>query len=63
MWKYVLPLAGKCLHLEIDVSNELLHSVKTDLYVYHLGPPPPPPHTPLSLKKVRTALRATLVSV
>lgn len=27
MWKYVLPLAGKCLHLETDVPNELLHSL------------------------------------
>lgn len=40
MWKYVLPLAGKCLHLgnkQMYLMSFSIHFVKIDLYVYHLG--------------------------
>lgn len=33
MWKYVLPSAGKCLHLETVVPNELLHSLSKNRFV------------------------------
>lgn len=33
MWKYLLPLAGKCLHLETVVPNELLYSFCKNRFV------------------------------
>lgn len=57
------------LNKQMYLMSFSIHFVKTDLYVYHLGPPSPsppplpPPHTPLLLKNVSPALQATLVSV
>lgn len=56
----MLPLAGKCLHLETDVPNELLHSLCKNRFVCVSSWSSFPP---ILLKNFRTALQATLVSV